>query len=117
MLKVYQYKGCGTCKKALKFLQDHEIDYREVAIRETPPTLAELKKMLGHLDGELRKLFNTSGQDYRALNLKEKMPTMTEAQALKLLSQNGNLVKRPFVLDKNWGTVGFKEDLWREQLL
>ncbi|MBI3881861.1 MAG: arsenate reductase family protein [Verrucomicrobia bacterium] len=112
-LKVYAYSGCGTCRNALKFLAAHNVAHEVVPIRETPPTKAELKRMLAAV-GDLRKLFNTSGQDYRALNLKAKLPKLTEAEALELLSKNGNLVKRPFVLTATGGLVGFKEDEWRK---
>ena len=117
MLKVYEYKGCGTCKKALKFLDSHEISYKKIPIRETPPSSTEIKKMLKYLDGDMKKLFNTSGQDYRQMNIKDKLPKLSEKQVIDLLTKNGNLVKRPFVLAKDWGTVGFKEPVWEEQLL
>lgn len=110
--KVYVYRGCDTCRKALKYLAEQKIDFQEVAIREQPPTKAELKKMLGYYDGELRKLFNTSGMDYKALNMKEKLPKLSVDDALTLLSENGNLVKRPFLLTEKTGLVGFKEDEW-----
>ena len=108
-LKIYTYAKCGTCRKALKFLDAEGIAYKNIPIRETPPSKAELKKMLGYLDGELRKLFNTSGGDYKAMNLKESLPQMSEKEALALLAENGNLVKRPFVLGEGVGTVGFDE--------
>ncbi len=111
MLKVYEYKNCGTCKKALKFLDDKKIPYEKIPIREIPPTPTELKKMLSYV-GDIRKLFNTSGQDYKALNMKAKIGTMTETELITLLSQNGNLVKRPFVITKETGLVGFKEAEW-----
>ena len=116
-LKVYGYKNCGTCRKALKWLDAHGIAYSEIPIRERPPTKTELRNMLGYLDGNLKKLFNTSGVDYKALKLKDKLPEMARAAALELLSQNGNLVKRPFVLSGDIGTVGFKEEVWRELFL
>lgn len=116
MLKVYEYKNCGTCKKALKFLESKGIEYKKIAIRDTPPKKTELKKMLGHMNGEIKRLFNTSGQDYRAMGLKDKIKDMKQTEALDLLSQNGNLVKRPFVLADDWGTVGFKEDEWKQNL-
>ena len=118
MLKVYQYSGCSTCKSALKWLKQHAIPFEEIAIRETPPTLAELKGMLAAHDGDLRRLFNTSGMDYRALGLKDKLPAMSTDATLKLLAENGNLVKRPFASDvKNKiHLVGFKEDEWRAAL-
>lgn len=115
-LKVYGYKNCGTCRKADKFLDAHGLAYDSVAIRETPPTQKELRLMLSYL-GDLKLLFNRSGQDYRALNMKDKLPEMSDAEAIKLLASNGNLVKRPFILAKDWGTVGFKEDEWKAQLL
>jgi len=114
MLKVYAYQGCSTCKNAVKWLKGQGIEYQELAIRETPPSVAELRAML-KAKGELRLLFNTSGQDYRALGMKDKLPTMTEDKAIKLLSSNGNLVKRPFVIDEAAGIhlVGFKEAEWQ----
>lgn len=115
-LKVYEYKGCGTCKKALKFLEENQVEFKKVAIRETPPKKTELKKMLKYLDGDLKRLFNTSGQDYRKLNMKEKIKSLTQTEAFDLLAENGNLVKRPFVLGEDWGTVGFKEEVWKEHL-
>lgn len=112
-IKIYEYKNCGTCKKALKFLDANKINYKKIAIRETPPSMTELKKMLQY-GVELKKLFNTSGVDYRSLNMKEKLPKMTQEEALKLLSGNGNLIKRPFVLGPDFGLVGFKEDDWKK---
>lgn len=111
-MKLYGYKGCGTCKKANRWLAEHGIELEETPIRDSPPTLAELKRMLGYLDGDVKKLFNTSGQDYRALGLAEKLPKLSEAEALALLAKNGNLVKRPFLLTSRAGTVGFKPEVW-----
>lgn len=117
VLKFYGYRNCGTCRKALKWLDAHDVAYLEVPIRERPPTKTELGKMLRYLDGDIKKLFNTSGGDYKALNLKEKLLKMSQAEALELLGRNGNLVKRPFVVSGDSGTVGFKEDVWREMFL
>jgi len=113
MLKVYAYSGCDTCRKAIKFLRARNVEFRELAIRETPPALAELKAMLKARGGELRKLFNTSGGDYKTLKLSEKLPTLTEDEALQLLASNGNLVKRPFAIGEGTHLVGFKEDEWK----
>ena len=113
-MKIYTYKNCGTCKKALKWLDEKGIAYDNIPIRETPPKQKELKAMLAAMDGNIRKLFNTSGQDYKALNMKEKLPAMSDQEAIKLLAENGNLVKRPFVLDGDKATVGFKEDVWED---
>ena len=117
MLRIYAYKNCDTCRKALKFLRAHGIAFQEIAIRETPPSKAELHSMLAAFGGRLRKLFNTSGGDYKALGLSTKLPDMPEAQAIDLLAANGNLVKRPFVIGDGVHLVGFDEDLWREALL
>ena len=112
-LKIYTYKNCGTCKKALKWLDEAGVDYDNHPIRETPPKVAELKTMLAAMDGNMKKLFNTSGQDYKALNMKEKLPTLSDKEAMAMLAENGNLAKRPFVLGEGVATVGFKEDTWQ----
>ena len=115
MLKLYAYQGCSTCRDAIKWLNARSVGFQEVPIRETPPSIPELTAMLAARDGDLRRLFNSSGMDYRAMNLKDKLPTMTEAEALKLLSGHGNLVKRPFALDPEAGIflLGFKEAEWQ----
>lgn len=119
MLKIYAYSGCSTCKSALKWLKQHAIAFEEVPIRETPPSLAELTAMLAAYKGDLRKLFNVSGLDYRTLGLKDKLPAMSADAALKLLAGNGNLVKRPFAIDTKYNVhlVGFKEPEWQAALL
>lgn len=113
-MKLYTYQACSTCKAAVKWLRARGIAFDEIPIRETPPTLAELRSMLSAHGGELRPLFNTSGLDYRALGLKDKLPAMTKDEALKLLSETGNLVKRPFAIDTKRGIhlTGFREDEW-----
>ena len=115
-LKVYAYKNCDTCRKAKKYLDKKGLKYELIPVREQPPTKVELRTMLANYDGNIRKLFNTSGGDYKALNLKEKLANMTDEQAIKLLSGNGNLVKRPFAVAGNQGIVGFKEVEWAEWL-
>lgn len=117
-LRLYTYRNCDTCRKASKWLDAHGLRYEEIAIRETPPTPAELRTMLAALGGELRRLCNTSGRDYRELKLGEKLSGMSEADALRLLAGNGNLVKRPFLLGpKGVALVGFAEPAWRAALL
>ena len=111
-VRVYEYAKCSTCRQALKFLDARKTPYTAVPIVETPPTIAELKAMLA-FTGDIKRLFNTSGVVYRELGLGEKLKTMTEADALTLLSKNGKLVKRPFVLLKDRGLVGFKEQEWK----
>lgn len=116
MPTVYAYKNCDTCRKALKWLKENGIDHETKAIRETPPTPAELKTALAANGGDLRKLFNTSGGDYRELGLKDKLPSMSEAEAIDLLSKNGNLVKRPLLIGKGVALTGFNETAWSEAL-
>ncbi len=116
MLTVYAYQACDTCRKALKWLKAQGISHEVKAIRETPPSPAELKTAVKAMGGELRPLFNTAGGDYRELGLKDKLPSMREDEAVALLSKNGNLVKRPFVLGDGVVLVGFKEDEWRKAL-
>ena len=112
MLRIYTYSKCDTCRRALKFLRDRQIAFREVAIRETPPSLSELKVMASAY-GNVRKLFNTSGRDYKALKLSEKLPGMSEGEALSLLAGNGNLVKRPFLIGDTVHLAGFNEAEWQ----
>jgi arsenate reductase (glutaredoxin) len=110
--RVYTYKNCDTCRKAVKWLEERGIDFVEIPIREQPPTKKELEQMLSFYAGDVRRLFNTAGQDYKAMNLKQKLSGMSAADAVQLLSGNGNLVKRPFVLREGRGLVGFKGEEW-----
>ena len=109
---VYTYANCSTCRDAVKWLRAQGVAFVEKPIRETPPSVGELQRMLGYQDGRLRRLFNTSGQEYRALGLSDKLPAMTEAEALALLAGNGRLVKRPFALGDTFGLVGFDQAEW-----
>ena len=113
-VRLYEYQGCDTCRRAKKFLASRGLAFDAIPIREQPPTKAELKRMLAIYSGELRRLFNTSGGDYKAMKLAERLPTLTEVEALSLLSANGNLVKRPFLLTDTGGLVGFKPPEWEQ---
>jgi len=116
-LKVYAFKNCGTCRNALKFPEQHAIPHDVIPIRETPPSPAELRRMLQAQSGNLRSLFNTSGGDYKTLGMKDRLPSLTIDEAIALLTSNGNLIKRPFVVGKNVCLVGFNENAWKEALL
>lgn len=116
-LKIYTYAKCSTCRNATAFLRARKVEFKEIAIRETPPTLAEFKSMLAAYDGNIRRLFNSSGLDYKALGLSTKLPTLSEAEALKLLGSNGNLVKRPFLISDSVHLVGFDEEAWKKALV
>lgn len=118
MIKIYEYNNCSTCKNALKFLDKKGAKYQKIAIVDQPPTATELKKMLGYLKadgGTFKNLFNTSGVQYRELGIADQIKAgMTEAEAIALLTKNGKLIKRPFLLTDDAGTVGFKEEIWKK---
>ena len=113
-VRIYEYSKCSTCRKALKFLDNSNVAYEKVPIVETPPTKAELKKMLALQGGNLKKLFNTSGEIYRTMKIGEKLASMSESEALELLASNGKVIKRPFALAGDKGLVGFNEDEWKK---
>ena len=113
-LIVYAYKNCDTSRKALKYLHARGVEYEVAPIRETPPTKTELARALKAYGGDVRRLFNTSGGDYKSLNIKERIATMTPQEAIALLASNGNLVKRPFVIGPGLVLVGFREEEWEK---
>ena len=113
VMKIYSYKKCSTCVKALKFLDKKGVDYQEVDIYTKSPTKTELKKMLSIYDGNIKKIFNTSGLVYRSMKLSDKLKDMSDKEAIDLLASEGRLVKRPFVIVGDHGAVGFKEDEWK----
>jgi arsenate reductase (glutaredoxin) len=108
-LKVFQYPNCGTCKKALKWLDAHRVAYESVDITREPPTRAELERVLALTGLPIKKLFNTSGMAYREGNYAERLAGMSERDALTALTKNGKLVKRPVVLGANVALVGFRD--------
>jgi arsenate reductase len=114
---VYTYKDCSTCKKALAFLDEHGVAYKNIPIRDTPPSKRELKRMLDHLGGSMKRLFNTTGGDYRALNLKETLGEMPDEEPLALLASNGNLARRLFAIGPASGITGFNPEQWREKFI
>jgi arsenate reductase len=114
---MYGYPRCSTCRKASAFLRRRGVEFDEVDITTTPPKRSELSAMLAVYGGVIRKLFNTSGQAYRALGLSDKLPDMPQSTALGLLAGNGKLVKRPFlVVDGKPAAIGFDEDFWSRAL-
>ncbi len=117
MLTFYGYSKCSTCRDALKWLDARGIAYQSKEIRETPPSHEELTTALAALNGDRRKLFNTSGMDYRALGLKDKLDQKSDAEALALLQSNGNLVKRPFLIGPDVVLTGFNPQLWEKTLV
>jgi arsenate reductase len=115
-IRIYEYAGCSTCRKALKYLDAKKKKYERVPIVEQPPTVSELKVMLGYLEANgktFKNLFNTSGEQYRALKIGDRIKAgMTEQEAIALLSKNGKLIKRPFLLTPKGGATGFQADAW-----
>lgn len=111
-MRIWKYNRCGSCRKGLKYLDENSIEYTPLEILETPPTEGELREMLGYLDGNIKKLFNTSGVKYREGNYKDKIKGMSEEDVISLLSSEGALIKRPFIIGDGVGTVGFKEENW-----
>ena len=111
------YPKCSTCRKAQKWLDDHDVDYDIRDIKTDNPDLAELKLWHEASGLPLKKFFNTSGQLYRSMELSKKLPDMSDAEQYALLASDGMLVKRPIlVTDDNKVLVGFKEDQWAETL-
>ncbi len=103
-MKLYSYNKCGTCRKAIRFLEDRKVKFELFDITENPPTKQILKAAMKAKG--LKKLFNTSGVQYRELKIKDKLATMTDIQAIELLASNGRLIKRPIAVDKDKITVG-----------
>lgn len=109
-LTMYWYPNCGSCKKAKKWFDDHEIDYQLIHIVEDPPNEETLKDLIEKSGLEAKKFFNTSGKVYREQNMKEKIKDATVDEMVGYLASNGMLIKRPIVTDGKKVTVGFKEE-------
>ncbi|MFJ5770233.1 arsenate reductase family protein [Psychrobacillus sp. NPDC093180] len=109
-IQFFGYPKCSSCNKASKWLKDKDVEFTYHHIVEDPPTKELVKEILEKTNIELKKLFNTSGTKYRELQLKEKLPNMTEAEQIETLVFDGMLVKRPLVFDGKQLTLGFKEE-------
>ena len=113
-LTLYWYPKCGTCRNAKKWLDSHELQYEAIHLVENPPSRAEIEQLYKSSGLELKKFFNTSGQKYRELGLKDKLKEATEAEMLDILATDGMLLKRPIVTDGSKVTVGFKEEQFEQ---
>lgn len=113
---VLVYRKCSTCMKALKWLEDNHIEFEERPIKEQNPTYEELKAWHQMSGMPLKKFFNTSGLLYKDMQLKDKLPQMSEDEQLELLATDGMLVKRPLVVGDGFVLTGFKESEWEEKL-
>ncbi|MBQ9845599.1 MAG: arsenate reductase family protein [Oscillospiraceae bacterium] len=110
------YPKCTTCQKAQKWLDEKGVEYEIRHIKEAPPTYAELKKWYHENPYELKRYFNTSGQLYKSMELKGRLPAMTEEEQIRLLATDGMLVKRPLLACDDFVLVGFKEQEWKEKI-
>lgn len=108
-----EYPKCTTCKKAKKWLVEHNIEFEDRHIVENNPTVEELKEWHAKSGLPLKRFFNTSGNKYKELQLKDKLPSMTEEEQFALLATDGMLVKRPIVIGANHVLVGFNEEQWK----
>ena len=111
-----EYPKCSTCRRAKKWRDSHGLDYTDRNIADEKPTYEELKGWQEKSGLSLRKFFNTSGLLYKSMNLKEKLPTMSDEEKYELLGSNGMLVKRPVLIDGDKILLGFKAEKWKEQL-
>ena len=110
------YPKCTTCQKAQKWLDANSVAYEVRHIKDENPTIEELKAWQKRSGLPLRKFFNTSGLQYKALNLKDRLPAMSEEEQFALLASDGMLVKRPILVGDGFVLVGFREDAWRAAL-
>ena len=113
---VLVYRKCSTCIKALKWLEENNIEFTERPMKEENPTYEELKEWHERSGLPLKKFFNTSGLLYKDMKLKDRLPSMTEEEQLQLLATDGMLVKRPLVVADDYVLTGFKEAEWEERL-
>lgn len=113
---VLVYRKCSTCIKALKWLEENNIEFTERPMKEENPTYEELKEWYERSGLPLKKFFNTSGLLYKDMKLKDRLPSMTEEEQLQLLATDGMLVKRPFVVGDDYVLTGFKEAEWKERM-
>ncbi len=112
-----EYPRCTTCKKAKKWLDDNHISYTDRHIKEDNPTAEELKEWHARSGLPLKRFFNTSGNLYKEMGLKDKLPSMSEEEQYELLATDGMLVKRPILVTENVVLVGFKEAEWSDKVL
>jgi arsenate reductase len=113
---VLVYRKCSTCIKALKWLEENNIEFTERPMKEENPTYEELKEWYERSGLPLKKFFNTSGLLYKDMKLKDRLPSMTEEEQLQLLATDGMLVKRPLVVADDYVLTGFKEAEWEERM-
>ena len=114
MIEFICYPKCTTCQKAKKWLDDNKIEYTDRHIKENNPTFDELREWHSKSGLPLKKFFNTSGLLYKSMQLKDKLPSMSKEEQMKLLATDGMLVKRPLIITENTVLVGFKPAEWEQ---
>lgn len=115
-ITIYQYPKCSTCRNALKWLDARAVAYTSVDIVTAPPSASAIRRLHKASGLPIAKLFNTAGESYRAGNIKEKLKTMTDAEAYEALAADGKLIKRPLVDADGTALVGFDETAWSRTL-
>ncbi|OXM17163.1 arsenate reductase family protein [Paenibacillus herberti] len=113
-LTIYEYSKCGTCRKAIKDLEEGGRELHRIPVFDEPPTKEQLRELVHKSGLPLKKFYNTSGEVYKELGLKDKLGDMSEEEQLQLLASNGRLLKRPIVTDGSKVTVGYKPEEYRE---
>ena len=111
MIKLYGYKKCGTCRKAEKHLESKGLSYKFIDITTEPPSERTLKSIIKRSGQPLKAFYNTSGVQYKELDIKNKKSSMSEAEQVSMLSGNGKLIKRPLIDDGKQASVGFKSEV------
>ena len=117
LILFIEYPKCTTCQKAKKWLDSHNIEYTDRHIKEQNPTEEELEKWHKKSGLPLKRFFNTSGQLYRGMGLKDKLADMSEEEQYKILATDGMLVKRPLIVGDDFVLAGFREKEWEERLI
>lgn len=117
MVLFIEYPKCSTCIRAKKWLVEHGVEFEDRHIVEKNPTVEELKAWQPKSGLPLKKFFNTSGRLYKEMNLKEKLPVMSDEEMFALLATDGMIVKRPIIVGEDFVLVGFKEAQWQEALV
>ena len=116
MILFVEYPKCSTCQRAKKWLDSNNVEYTDRHIVEQKPTYEELKEWHKRSGLSLKKFFNTSGMLYRSLELKDKLPNMSEEEQYRMLATDGMLVKRPLIVGDDFVLTGFREKEWTEKL-
>ncbi|WP_298550652.1 arsenate reductase family protein [uncultured Parabacteroides sp.] len=111
-----EYPKCSTCRNAKKWLDEHKVTYEDRHIIDRNPSVEELTEWIGRSKLPLKNFFNTSGQVYKEMRLKDKLPAMSEEEQIALLASDGKLVKRPLLVGDDQVVVGFKPDEWTKQV-